>query len=507
MTAALVVRGLTVRFGPVEVVGGVDLDLEPGTVTGLIGPNGAGKTTVIDALTGFVPASGDVVLGDVPVGALPAHRRARLGLARTFQSLELFADLTVGENLMVAAEASGARRRTGLDPPDPDPVAALKSAGGAADLLPSRLTSAQRSRVALGRAVATAPRVLLLDEPAAGLDAVGREVLGRRLRKLAGDGVAVLLVDHDLSLVLGVCDSVHVLDRGAVVATGSPEALRADPNVQAAYLGLSSGPGPTTAAAAAAAPAAAPGPAAAAAAATAAPARVARPPGLAVTGLSAGYGAMEVVRDVSLSVPPGEVVALLGRNGAGKTTTLLGITGVLRRSAGTVEVVGHRVPPARPYALARRGVASVPQDRSLFTQLSVAENLRVAVRGGRAAVEAETAKAVERFPALAGLLDRRAGLLSGGEQRMVALARALARHPRVLVVDEVSTGLGPQVVGAVGDVLRAVADTDGTSILMVEQLPDVARAVADRAYVMDRGRVVAEGPAGEVSELPEIRPV
>ena len=478
-------RGLTVRFGPVEVVTAVDLDLEPGTVTGLIGPNGAGKTTVIDALTGFVAASGEVVLGDVPVDGLPAHRRARLGLARTFQSLELFGDLTVGENLVVAAEASRAGRRTAAGS---DLVAALQGAGGAADLLPALLTSSQRSRVALGRAMATAPSVLLLDEPAAGLDTAERESLGRRLRKLADDGVAVLLVDHDLSLVLGVCDTVHVLDRGRVVASGPPDALRSDPKVQAAYLGVTS-------------------PVAAAAAAVTGEAPEGAPPTLAVAGLAAGYGAIEVVRDVSLAVHPGEVVALLGRNGAGKTTTLLSITGALRRTAGTVEVAGARVAAGRPHAVARLGVASVPQDRSLFTQLSVAENLRLAVKGGRAVVEAETAKAVERFPPLAALLDRRAGLLSGGEQRMVALARALARHPRLLLVDEVSTGLGPQVVDAVGGVLRAVADGDGTSILMVEQLPEVARAVADRAYVMDRGRVVAEGPAAEVSELPEIRPV
>ncbi len=483
-TAALVVRDLTVRFGPVEVVTGIDLDLAPGTVTGLIGPNGAGKTTVIDALTGFVPATGEVVLGDLDVGRLPAHRRARLGLARTFQSLELFADLTVGENLVVAAEASRAGRRRAAGT---DPVTALQGAGGAADLLPDRLTSAQRSRVALGRAMATAPTVLLLDEPAAGLDSAERDVLARRLRKLAGDGVAVLLVDHDLSLVLGVCDTVHVLDRGRVVATGSPEVLRADPNVRAAYLGSGSGP----AAGAHREQAGAEG----------------APPALAVSGLTAGYGAIEVVRDVSLDVRPGEVVALLGRNGAGKTTTLLSITGALRRTAGTVEVAGAGVRPGRPHAVARLGVASVPQDRSLFTQLSVAENLRLAVRGGRAAVEAETAAAVERFPALGDILGRRAGLLSGGEQRMVALARGLASHPRLLLVDEVSLGLAPPVVDAVGKVLRAVADGDGTAILLVEQLPDVARAVADRAYVMDRGSVVAEGPADEVSTLPEIRPV
>jgi branched-chain amino acid transport system ATP-binding protein len=224
-------------------------------------------------------------------------------------------------------------------------------------------------------------------------------------------------------------------------------------------------------------------------------------------GVEKSFGSAPALSGIDVSVEPGTVLALLGRNGAGKTTTLLSITGALRRTAGTVEVAGVGVRPGRPHATARRGVASVPQERSLFTQLSVAENLRLAVRGGRAAVEAETVTAVERFPALADILGRRVGLLSGGEQRMVALARGLASHPRLLLVDEVSLGLAPHVVDAVGNVLRAVADGENTAILLVEQLPEVARAVADRAYVMDRGAVVAEGPADEVSALPEIRPV
>jgi branched-chain amino acid transport system ATP-binding protein len=138
----------------------------------------------------------------------------------------------------------------------------------------------------------------------------------------------------------------------------------------------------------------------------------------------------------------------------------------------------------------------------LFSQLSVAENLRLAVAGGRRAVAAETARAVERFPALADLLGRRAGLLSGGEQRMVAVARALARHPRILLVDEMSLGLAPQVVDDLGRVLRSVADHEGTGVLLVEQHLDVVLALATRAYVMDRGRIVAEGPAAEIAADP-----
>jgi branched-chain amino acid transport system ATP-binding protein len=477
--ATLEVRGLTVRFGPVEAVTDVDLDLRAGTVTGLIGPNGAGKTTVIDALTGLVPASsGDISLAGRPIERLSVHRRARLGVARTFQSLELFEDLTVGENLLVAAEAAGGGAAWADD---------LAGLGATVDLLPSQLSNAQRRLVALTRAVAGRPTVLLLDEPAAGLDPVGRQALGRRLRALAGDGAAVLLVDHDLSLVLDVCDEVTVLDRGRVIATGPPAELWSDPKVQAAYLGQAADVGVAPAVAAA---------------------TLAGVPVLEVSGLAAGYNGADVVHGVDLTVGGGEIVALLGLNGAGKTTTVLAAAGALPRSAGEVRVAGVAQASGRPHVAARAGLACVPQERSLFTQLSVAENLRLAVaaggdRGsGRRAVAAETARAVERFPALGDLLGRRAGLLSGGEQRMVALARALARHPRVLLVDELSLGLGPQVVDDLGRVLRDVVDEEGTGVLLVEQHLGVALALAGRAYVMDRGRIVAEGPSAEIASRP-----
>jgi len=218
--------------------------------------------------------------------------------------------------------------------------------------------------------------------------------------------------------------------------------------------------------------------------------------------MAAGCGGTGVVHDVALAVGRGEVVALLGLNGAGKTTTILAAAGALPRSAGQVRVAGTALPSARPHAAARRGLACVPQERSLFSQLSVAENLSLAVGGGRQNLAVETARAVERFPALGDLLGRRAGLLSGGEQRMVAMARALARHPEVLLVDEMSLGLGPRVVDDLGRVLRSAVLEEGTGVLLVEQHLDVALAFAGRAYVMDRGRIVSEGSSAEIARNP-----
>jgi branched-chain amino acid transport system ATP-binding protein len=238
--------GLGVSFGGVHAVHDVSLEVGARELVGLIGPNGAGKTTTIDALTGFVRHRGRVLVADRDVSEDPPHRRAAAGVARTWQSLELFDDLTVLENLRVAADRSTGRStladavRPGRRRADEDGVAwALDTLelGRVAQAYPPALSLGQRKLAAVARGLAARPGVLLLDEPAAGLDSAESLELGAVLRRVVDEGTSILLVDHDMALVLGVCDRISVLDFGQVIATGPPDAVRADPRVVAAYLG------------------------------------------------------------------------------------------------------------------------------------------------------------------------------------------------------------------------------------------------------------------------------
>jgi branched-chain amino acid transport system ATP-binding protein len=213
--------------------------------------------------------------------------------------------------------------------------------------------------------------------------------------------------------------------------------------------------------------------------------------------LCAGYSGVRVVHDLEISVEPGEVVALFGPNGAGKTTTLLALSGLIRTQGGSARICGQLVRGGRPHLAARHGLAFVPDDRSLFYGLTAGQNLRLAVARRREA-RAVLAQVLEYFPALADLQGRRAGLLSGGEQQMLAVGRALAMRPKVLLVDEMSLGLAPLVVQRLLPVVRRIADDFGTAVLLVEQHVDLALQVVDRAYVLDRGHIVISGSAEEL---------
>jgi branched-chain amino acid transport system ATP-binding protein len=237
---------LGVHYGGVVAVDGVDLAVGSGELVGLIGPNGAGKTTTVDAISGFAAHTGRVRLSGVDVSDRAAHQRARAGLARTWQSVELFEDLTVRQHCEVAANRAGLtdlvldavrpKRRRNL--PTVESAIEAMDLAEVADQRPTELPHGTQKLVGVARALSAGPTLLLLDEPAAGLDSVESGRFGQRLRRVVEAGTGALLIDHDTQLVMDVCDRVYVLDFGSVIAVGPPEQIRSDPRVVEAYLGV-----------------------------------------------------------------------------------------------------------------------------------------------------------------------------------------------------------------------------------------------------------------------------
>jgi ABC-type branched-subunit amino acid transport system ATPase component len=232
--AMLSLRGVSVRYGGVMAVSDVDLDVAAGSIVGLIGPNGAGKTTLIDAISGFAPARGQIVLGGVPIEHKPPHKRTRAGLGRTFQAIELYDDLTVAENVAVGQAAL-----TGRTSASDQLVRALDLLGISElrDTPAGELSQGRRQLVSIARALVGEPSTLVLDEPAGGLDSTESQWLGERLREIRDSGVSILICDHDMELVLSLCDQIAVLNFGVIISSGTPSEVRADPAVASAYLG------------------------------------------------------------------------------------------------------------------------------------------------------------------------------------------------------------------------------------------------------------------------------
>lgn len=478
---------LTVTFGGVTVLDDVSLHVEPGEVLGLIGPNGAGKTTCIDAITGFVPPRrGTVTVGAQDISRWGTSRRAREGLARSFQTLELFEDLTVGDNLRVwSARSSGRTRRSVRGASLTAEAQAAVTLLGLEDILdqrPGDLSAGTRRLVSIARALAGCPSILLLDEPAAGVSGPEVERLGRAIRTLAEDfGLAVVLVEHDVALVMDVCDRISVLELGRVIAEGTPDKIRADQGVVDAYLGDAAADSPVERV-----------PVVASEVVGSLTSRVSgtdpagsRPALLSAVDLTVAYRGGTVVDGIDLRVESGEVVALLGANGAGKTSAIHALVGVVRARRGNVEILG-RGDIARLYQRARDGVGFVPDTRGIVTGLTVAENLRLG--------KCDRELALELAPELRALMSRKAGLLSGGEQQILALTTALARAPALVVIDELSLGLAPRVTERLLATVRTAAD-HGAGVLLVEQEIHRVLRVADRGYVLRRGEIVMSGSA------------
>jgi branched-chain amino acid transport system ATP-binding protein len=510
--ARLACRAVTVRFGGLVAVSNVDLAVPPATIVGLVGPNGAGKSTLFGVVSGLVrPSQGTVLLNGEDVTHARPQLRAARGLARTFQQPELFIGLTVREHLILAYRVKHARARLwsdiftmgSLHPVKGDEQTSVKGLidllglGPVADRPALGLPLGWARLVELGRALAPSPTVLLLDEPSAGLDSAETDQVESTLLSLPRErGISVLLVEHDVELVMRVCSIVHVLDFGVLIASGSPEEIRANPQVRAAYLGEETSPGETAKGGGATPMTVSPPaqPAVSPPAQRSEPEE--RPPALAVENLSVRYGAAAALSEVSFSVGKGKALAVLGANGAGKSSLARAVSGLVPPCGGRVLLDGQEIVSWPAHQIRRAGLVYLPEGRGVFRTLTVIENLRLAaaVLGGRQARREGVERALEIFPKLAARRSQPARLLSGGEQQMLSLARALATSPKLVIADEMSLGLDPLMVDLVFDSLARTRQA-GLTVIMIEQYVYRALAFADECIVLQRGTLAWTGPA------------
>jgi ABC-type branched-subunit amino acid transport system ATPase component len=411
---------------------------------------------------------------------MTSHRIARLGLARTYQTSQLFATMPVLDNVLIGLRQGrlGAATLVSRER-DPEHVAmaqgllAFVGYRGSPDASAGALAHGDKRLVEIARALAMRPRVLALDEPAAGLDPNDTKALGKLLQQIARAGVAVILIEHDMQLVMGISDRVIVLDAGAKIAEGPPAAVATDPAVLKAYIGERT-PTARTRSRSIAEDAASL---------------------LTTKDVSAGYGLVPVLRSVSLDVRQGEAVAVLGANGAGKTTLMRTLSGLMRTTSGEIRFLNERIDELRPSRIVARGLVLIPEGRQVFPELSVLDNLRLGAFARAAKDEpARIEQMFERFPALRARQHQRAGLLSGGEQQMLALARGLMAEPRVLMMDEPSLGLAPKLTQSLYDLVAELRE-EGTTILLVDQMATLALSVADRGYILQSGTITHAGEA------------
>lgn len=479
-TPILDVRHIRKSFGGLVAVKDISLKIRPGEILGLIGPNGSGKSTVMKLIMGIErPDKGSVLVEGVDVAGWQTHRIARQGVGIVFQHSRPLHRQTVLENVKLALLPDSLLRLM-ADKHVESRALAIAERVGLGNVLgrhPNTLPFADLRRLELAKAMARNPKVVLIDEPFAGLTAAEVADFSRLIDGFRREGHAVLLVDHNVKSVAALVDRVLAMYLGEPIALGSADEVMRDETVRRVYLG-----GTIEKHVRQTAP------------------QQSGTPLLEVRDLRVLYGKSQALDGVSLHVHEGEFVSVVGLNGAGKTTLFNAISGLLAYS-GEVRWGGETLRGQSAAAIARAGIVQCPETRELFGDMSVRENLDL---GGQRLSAAERDKQLawllELFPRLAERQRQAAKTLSGGEQQMLTIARALMMRPKLLVLDEPTLGLAPVILEQISKALTRLRDTTPITVLLGEQNVTFALPHADRVYVLEHARIVWEGDPGRFAE-------
>ncbi|HUC18732.1 MAG TPA: ATP-binding cassette domain-containing protein [Acetobacteraceae bacterium] len=466
----LQLRSVSKSFSGIAANVDISFDVARGEILGLIGPNGAGKSSLFNSISGaIVPDRGEILFEGKRISGLGPVACTKRGIGRTFQVVRSFDSMTVLENVMVGAFARVQRARHAMA--RALEVLTVCGLDRRADMPADALTPPEKRRLEVARALATEPRLLLLDEMLTGLTPTEAQEGVQLVRAVCARGITIIMVEHVMEVLLPLVDRAVVLHLGRKLAEGTPAEIVRNPGSSAPIWATAMPPdGPL----------------------------------LSVRGLTAAYRGLRALHGIDLTASAGEIVAVVGANGAGKSTLLRGIAGQMQTGGGIV-FDGRSIARMPAHRINRLGVVLVPEGRRLFGRLSVEDNLRLGAYARRGPDRFRPLDLVfSLFPRLQERLSQRAETLSGGEQQMLAIGRALMTNPRLLMLDEPSQGIMPRLVD---DILAAVQRIRGlgVTILIVEQRLVETLAIADRAYVLQTGRIVMSGPAAEIASDAEIR--
>ncbi|VXC98089.1 ABC transporter [Burkholderia sp. 8Y] len=472
-TPLLSVRGLTKRFGGLVAVKDIGFDIRPGEILGLIGPNGSGKSTVMKLIMGIErPNAGSVKVGGVEMAGWLPHRIARAGVGIVFQHSRPLHRQTVLEHIKLAL-LPDSLLKLAADPhvnTRAREIAERVGLGAVMHRHPATLPFADLRRMEMAKAIARDPKVVLVDEPFAGLTQAESQAFSELIRGFRAEGRAVLLVDHNVKSLAALADRVLAMYLGEYVAEGSAADVMRNETVRRVYLGGKIEARERTV-----------------------EVSNTKAPILEVEDVGVLYGKARALDGVSLHVREGEFVSVVGLNGAGKTTLFNAICGLVP-SHGTIRFGGENLKGMSGAAIARAGIVQCPETRELFGDMTVRENLDL---GGyhlsNTARAEQLAWLFELFPILESRQSQTARTLSGGEQQMLAIARALMMQPRLLILDEPTLGLAPVILEQLSKALDKLQKTTPITVLLGEQNVTFALPHADRVYVLEHARIVWEG--------------